>query len=128
MNDIAEVLSRSTLSSAQEAAEALRAGGVLGAVRENEVQGLLEIYRMRLDHLKSEPGPLAAKLASEMVEMLENLRGATSVQTTYVEGPGALLFYIFLTDSGSRVLGCCSGFDKRKVSDEQWEELWRGAV
>jgi hypothetical protein len=128
MNDIAKVLSQSPLSSAQEAAQALRLGGVLGTVRESDVRGLSEIYRVRLDHLKSKPGPHAAKLASEVAEMLENLRNATSVQTTYVEGPGALTFYVFLTDSASRVLGCTSGVDKRKVSDEQWSELWQGSV
>jgi len=116
------------MPSAQEAAQALRSGGVLSTLRENDVHGILDIYRMRLEHLKSKPGPHAAKLAMEVSEMLDNLRGVTSVQTTIVEGPGELIFYIFLSDSGSKVLGCISGVDKRKVSDNQWEELWQDAV
>jgi hypothetical protein len=128
MNDIADVLSRSPLPSSQEAAQALRAGGVLSTVRENEVSGLLEIYRFRLDHLRSKPGPHAAKLAAQVAEMLENLKDASSVQTTIVEGPGEHLYYIFLTDAGSKVLGCVSGINKLKVSDDRWEDLWQGTV
>jgi hypothetical protein len=100
MDDIARVLSQSSLPSAQEAAQALRTGGTLSTVRENDVPGLLEIYRMRLDHLRSKPGPHAAKLATEVAEMLENLRDASSVQTTIVEGPGERVFHIFLTRRG----------------------------
>jgi hypothetical protein len=117
------------MASAQAAAHALRAGGVLSALRdENDVQGLAEIYRMRLDHLKSLPGPYAAQSAASIAELLQNLRGASSVQATVLEGPDEHIFYIFLSNAGSTVVGCLSGVDKRKVSDERWSELWQGAV
>jgi hypothetical protein len=117
------------MASAREAAQALRAGGVLSNPREeNDVQGLAEIYRMRLDHLKSLPGPYAAQSAASVADLLQNLCGVASVQTTVLEGPGEHIFYIFLSNAGSTVVGCLSGVDKRKVSDERWSELWQGAV
>jgi hypothetical protein len=128
MTDIATVLSQSSLVSAQVAAQALRSGGVLSPLRENDAQGLIEIYRMRLDHLKTLPGPYAAKSASSVAELLERLRPASSVQTAAIEGPGEYICYIFLTDAGSTVLACLDGVDRRKISDDRWEELWQGAV
>jgi len=128
MDDIAKVLAEASLLSSQEAAQALRAGGVLATVRENDVRGLAEIYQMRLDHLKSLQGSHAETLAAEVAELLENLRGAVTVQTTNIEGPGELAFGIFLTDSGTKLIGCVGGVDKREVSEAQWERLWQGAV
>ena len=116
------------MASAQKAAQALRSGGVLSPLRDNDVAGLLDIYRMRLDHLKTLPGAYAAKTAASVEELLENLQGASSVQTTVLEGPGEHIFYIFLSHAGSTVIGCIDGVDKRKVSDARWEKLWQGAV
>jgi hypothetical protein len=128
VSDIATLLSGSSVASAKEAAWALRSGGVLSPLRDNEVSGLAEIYRMRLDHLKSLPGPHAARTAASVVELLENLRGLSSVQTAVLEGPGEHIYYIFLSDAGSKIVGCIDGVDKRKVSNERWSELWQGAV
>jgi hypothetical protein len=125
MTDIATVLSQSSIASAREAAQALQAGGALSPLRENDVLGLIDIYRARRDHLKSLPGPHAAKMAASIEELLENLQGASSVQTTVLEGPGERTYYIFLTGAGSTVLGCIDGVDKRKVSDDRWKELWQ---
>jgi len=128
MTDIATILSRSSITSAQEAAQALGSGGTLSPLRESDVPSLITVYRMRLDQLKSLPGSYASKTASSVVELLENLRGASSVQMTVLEGPGERVYYLFLSDAGATVIGCIDGMDKRKVSYDQWNELWRGAV
>jgi hypothetical protein len=129
VTDIATILSQSSMSSAQEAARALRAGGNISIPRsERDVSGLALTYRMRLGHLKSLPGPYAAATAASVSELLQNLQAVSSVQTAVVEGPDEHIFFVFLSETGSTVLGCISGVDSRKVSEERWRQLWQGAV
>jgi hypothetical protein len=129
VSDIATILSQSSIPSAQEAARALRAGGNISAPRsERDDSGLAVTYRMRLDHLKSLSGPYAAATAASVSELLQNLQGISSVQTAVVEGPDEHIFFVFLSEAGSTVLGCIGGVVSRKVSEDRWKELWRGSV
>jgi hypothetical protein len=128
MNDIATILSRSTLHHASEAAAALRSGWRASRFWEAKSSDLAATYRVRLEHLRKLPGPHASRLADSIAECVPTLSSSDITKVGSLHGPAEHGFVIFLSGSGSEVLGCLKVISKLEVTPERWEEVWQGAV
>jgi len=128
MANIMELLDVSGLSSAPEAAQAIRAGWVVGKPLDiDDSSGLREVYRNRLEHLRKKAGNHTSQLASSLAELVEGLPGASDVQIVTVTGPAEHDFQIFLADGATRVVCCLRTISVTNVSPDRWTELWRNA-
>jgi hypothetical protein len=128
VNDIATILSQAPLACAPEACRALVSGWSLSPLRDVDAQDLLRTYQIRLVNLQQKPGSHAAQFAQGVSELIANLASAKVAKMTVLSGPAEHDFAIFLSESGSEVLGCLKTVSKLRVSSERLEQLWQGAV
>jgi hypothetical protein len=126
---VAELLDDSSLAFAKEAAKSIRTGWNVGSpLQIDEPLELLEVYKVRLEHLLNRAGSHAGQLAKSLAELVKSLADAKGVQLVQITGTAEHDFQVFLTDEGTRVIGCLRTISALHVSPDRWTELWRDAT
>jgi len=87
---------------------------------------LLSTYRIRARGLEglSNPHPERLRLATlTLRRQLEVHRGGRAVIRSFA-GPDGQMVITFEGEETRALLGCVSSYDKRKVTEERWIEIW----
>jgi len=90
---------------------------------------LLRIYGVRAQLLCRFEAPHPSTLRKEMETLCRNLRkyvGSTAHLWSFA-GPDGENVVVFEEVVGQALLGCLLSYDKTRMSESRWEELWRGA-
>jgi hypothetical protein len=126
--NVLDALAVSGLREAGAAAQLLEGGDLeTHSVAAGPCEGVLLIYQLRLDHLRSLPGAHARRLAEAVSEFVGNLErnGGDVGRWLTIKGSQELFFGAFCLDNG-QILGCLPLVSKLDVSPERWTELWGG--
>jgi hypothetical protein len=86
---------------------------------------LLDIYKVRLNHLSNMSSLHAQQLAGSTKEFVTCLAtiGEERAQIITINPDEEVSFLIFLLSSG-KLLGCLKTISKLAVTEERWEQLW----
>lgn len=92
------------------------------------VSSMLDIYSVRL-RIGEAKAPKTGHATSILTDIKEYIAGLKSVGGDYVRYWNLTFdeisyFSIFAAVNAQRVIGCIYGIDRRRVTSDEWNELW----
>jgi len=86
---------------------------------------LLDTYQLRLNHIRTQSGAHALRLAEATSELVENLKcnGEQPGRWVVIKGVQESKFLVWRLEQG-QLLGCLPVVSQLDVSSDRWKELW----
>ena len=88
------------------------------------------IYERREKHLKQFQTEHSERLRKDVLEILERMSKTPDAKVGYwnFKKEPNISFAIFVNVNTQEIYGCTKGVDKRLTSEDEWEEIWGGAI
>jgi hypothetical protein len=122
-------LQASGLEQAHAAAAAISSGATIEqAPHAGPCSDLIPTYQARMEILGRYPSEHACTLRGNVLELLNNLRGAESCvgRWVIVRAHPEYSFNVFVVEPSGAVMGCLRVVSQLQVPAARWQELWHG--